>query len=300
MINRHYDNFNIAGFTYYDGVDVFDKLSIGTELRLVPEPENKFDEAAVALYYNEFKLGYIPKNKNSYISKFLNLGHVNLFEVKINQISSSDNPEQQISVVVRIRDKQEIKQESKPEIQPEIKPVRKRRTRVAKKTVTASATEVTEQPAEPKKRRGRQAVKAAVPAETAQVAAEPKKRRGRQPAKAAVTAEPAQVATEPKRRRGRQPKVVSAETAQAQVAESQAAVEPATKRGRGRKSTSPVAKTRTAKKAVKAATVQVTEPQTEKKRRGRKAKVVAAAPVEPAVQAEPATPAAVPAETPQA
>jgi hypothetical protein len=105
MLDRHYDNFNIAGFTYYDGVDVFDELKIGTELQFVPEPENKFDESAVALYYKEYKLGYVPKGKNCELGKFLKCGHTDLFEIKINRISSAEHPEQQVSVVVKIKDR---------------------------------------------------------------------------------------------------------------------------------------------------------------------------------------------------
>ncbi|MDR2425174.1 MAG: HIRAN domain-containing protein [Prevotellaceae bacterium] len=217
MINRHYDNFNIAGFTYYDGVDVFDKLSIGTELRLVPEPENRFDESAVALYYNEFKLGYIPKNKNSQISKFLNLGYADLFEVKVQQISRSANPEQQISVVVKIKNKEVAAPATQPEIAPEaapeIKPVRRRRSRVAQTDDAAQTAPA--QVAEPKRRRGRRSVQAAVQTETAQaqVAAPPtdaptKRGRGRKAAAKPATAQ----APQEKKKRGRKPRLAVATT----------------------------------------------------------------------------------------
>jgi hypothetical protein len=63
MLDRHYDNFNIAGFTYYDGADVFNKLKIGSGLCFAAEPDNKFDESAVAIYYNKYKLGYIPQKQ---------------------------------------------------------------------------------------------------------------------------------------------------------------------------------------------------------------------------------------------
>jgi hypothetical protein len=103
-IDRHFDNFNIAGFTYHDGVDVFDELKIGVPLSLVPEPNNSHDAYAVAIYYKDHKLGYVPKDRNKFISKFLNFGHTDLFEVKINRVSPEDHPEQQIGVVVRITD----------------------------------------------------------------------------------------------------------------------------------------------------------------------------------------------------
>jgi hypothetical protein len=103
-MDKHFDNFHIAGFTYHDGVDVFNELKIGTELVLIAEPDNKYDCYAVAIYFNGHKLGYIPKGRNKYISKFLNFGHTNLFEIKINRISPEEHPEHQIGIVVKIKD----------------------------------------------------------------------------------------------------------------------------------------------------------------------------------------------------
>jgi hypothetical protein len=45
-------------------------------------------------------------NSNKYISKFLNFGHGDLFEIKNNKISPPDHPEQQVSVVVKIKIKE--------------------------------------------------------------------------------------------------------------------------------------------------------------------------------------------------
>jgi hypothetical protein len=104
-MDTYYSHFNIAGFTYYEGVDAFKDLQIGTELRLLAEPENKFDDAAVAIYHQDKKLGYVPKNKNEYMSKFLNSGHTDLFAVKVNKVSPAEHPEQQIGVVVKIKRK---------------------------------------------------------------------------------------------------------------------------------------------------------------------------------------------------
>jgi len=57
----------------------------------------------VAIYYKKEKLGFVPKDENELLSKFLNLGYANLFEVKINQISPDTRPEKQVRVVVRIQ-----------------------------------------------------------------------------------------------------------------------------------------------------------------------------------------------------
>ena len=105
MTDKYYSNFHIAGFTYYNGVDVFEKLKIGVQLRLRAEPKNRYDPKAIAIYYKEAKIGYVPKTENEMLSKFLNLGYTDMFEVKINQVVPEAYPEHQIRVVVRIRDK---------------------------------------------------------------------------------------------------------------------------------------------------------------------------------------------------
>lgn len=97
---RHFADFHLAGFTYYDGVVVFEKLKVGTKLRLVREPDNKFDPYAVAIYYEDSKLGFVPRNENHTLSLFLEMGYEDLFETYINRVSSEANPEAQIGVNV--------------------------------------------------------------------------------------------------------------------------------------------------------------------------------------------------------
>lgn len=100
---RHYSNFDIAGFSYWEGCEVFNELKIGTELTLMREEDNKFDPYAVAVYYGESKLGFIPRTANHEISKFLELGHTDLFEVRINRITPDQSPENQVGVIVYIK-----------------------------------------------------------------------------------------------------------------------------------------------------------------------------------------------------
>ncbi len=44
-----------------------------TELELVREETNRHDPNAVAIYYKDMKLGFIPKNKNEMISQFIEM-----------------------------------------------------------------------------------------------------------------------------------------------------------------------------------------------------------------------------------
>lgn len=98
---EHLANFSVAGFTYYDGVDCFEQLQIGTKLKLVLEQNNKYDPRAVAIYFNEFKLGFVPRMENRIIYKLLTIG-LDCLTAKIQMKDASENPEGQIGVVVHL------------------------------------------------------------------------------------------------------------------------------------------------------------------------------------------------------
>ena len=98
----HIDNFHIAGFGFWNGCEAFEYLKIGTELKLVREEDNKFDPYAVAIYYKDFKLGYIPRGSNHDISKYLDMGLGDIYEVRITRITPDVHPEQQVEVIVYI------------------------------------------------------------------------------------------------------------------------------------------------------------------------------------------------------
>jgi len=105
MVSQFYAAFHIAGFTYWDGLDVFDELKIGTQLQLEVEPTNNYDPNAVKILYKDTMIGYIPRDQNKEISKFLQLGHTDLFNIRINKIDPEEHPERQITVTVKINKK---------------------------------------------------------------------------------------------------------------------------------------------------------------------------------------------------
>ena len=79
-----YKTFHIAGIAYYEALFVIEGLKIGDKLRLKPE-ENMYDEHAVAVYYQEKKLGYLPKQANYSISVILRKGW-DIFDVYVQRI----------------------------------------------------------------------------------------------------------------------------------------------------------------------------------------------------------------------
>ena len=95
---------HIAGFTYYDGLDVIEELKQGTPVMLHAEPENPYDSEAVAIYYKDTKLGYVPQAKNSFVSNLLYFGYGDIVEAKINCNNPQANTENQFRVVIKIKD----------------------------------------------------------------------------------------------------------------------------------------------------------------------------------------------------
>ena len=103
---RHFMNCNIAGFSYWDGCMAVERMKIGTELKLVRDEDNKFDPYAVAVYLDDLKLGYIPRGENHDLSKFLEMGYEDIFEVRVNKLDHAEHPEEQVGIIVYLKRKE--------------------------------------------------------------------------------------------------------------------------------------------------------------------------------------------------
>lgn len=99
----HLTNFHIAGFGFWEGCEAFGQLKIGTKLDLIREFDNPFDPYAVAIYFGKFKLGFIPRDHNHDISKYMDMGLDSIYEVRITRISPDVHPEHQVEVIVYIK-----------------------------------------------------------------------------------------------------------------------------------------------------------------------------------------------------
>lgn len=58
----------LRGFSYYDGPKIIDDINKSGQLEMVREPNNKYDKRAIAFYFNEQKIGYLPKESNKTLS----------------------------------------------------------------------------------------------------------------------------------------------------------------------------------------------------------------------------------------
>ena len=102
---RHLMNTRIAGFGYWDGAEAFEQLHIGSLLQLVPEFDNRFDPYAVAVYFGEYKLGFLPREDNKEISKYLEMGYGDIYETRITRLNPQEHTEKQVEIVVKIKER---------------------------------------------------------------------------------------------------------------------------------------------------------------------------------------------------
>jgi hypothetical protein len=61
----------IAGYQYYQGESIQQLIAAGDELTLLPESDNPYDSLAVQIFWQEVKLGYIPRRYNGVIAQLL-------------------------------------------------------------------------------------------------------------------------------------------------------------------------------------------------------------------------------------
>lgn len=101
----HFSTTHIAGFSYWNWVKIFSKLKIGKKLKFKREHNNKYDKYAIAIYVKNEKIGYIPRENNFEIAKMIDAWYEKIFKIRINRISASEHPENQIWISIFIKNK---------------------------------------------------------------------------------------------------------------------------------------------------------------------------------------------------
>ncbi len=61
----------LAGFRHHAGERLRSALQLGSELRLVREPDNAHDPYAVAVYWHHYQLGYLARRDNTVVARLL-------------------------------------------------------------------------------------------------------------------------------------------------------------------------------------------------------------------------------------
>ena len=101
--NLHFAHFDIAGFSYWEGCMVMHRLKIGTKVALVRERDNRFDPYAVAVHFDGFKLGYIPRANNEQFCALMDQGYSDMFDARIQRVTPDSHMEHQVGVIVYLK-----------------------------------------------------------------------------------------------------------------------------------------------------------------------------------------------------
>jgi hypothetical protein len=89
----------IAGFQYHQGGTLWPRLAVSQPLQLVRETDNRHDDRAVRVEWQECKLGYIPRLDNAAVSQLLDRGE--RLEAVIAWLNESSDPWERVGVEVR-------------------------------------------------------------------------------------------------------------------------------------------------------------------------------------------------------
>ncbi len=65
------EHFYIAGYYYYDGDKIENQLKPNVPLTIKRESNNPHDPKAISLWYKGNKLGFVPRHKNTTLTKLL-------------------------------------------------------------------------------------------------------------------------------------------------------------------------------------------------------------------------------------
>ena len=76
----------VAGFLYYEGENIWPQMKVGDALRLQREPQNRYDPHAIAVYWRQSKLGYVPRRENRTLAQMLDRGQI--LNTQIEQLQS--------------------------------------------------------------------------------------------------------------------------------------------------------------------------------------------------------------------
>jgi hypothetical protein len=90
----------IAGFQFHEGDAIWPSLAVGEKLALMREATNTHDPDAVAVYFQNNKLGYVPRAENSAIAQMLDRGET--LEAKISGLSMEEDPSERVLFTVSL------------------------------------------------------------------------------------------------------------------------------------------------------------------------------------------------------
>ncbi len=91
----------VRGFAYYNGPLLLKKMKVGALLELVREPENEFDNFAIAIYYQGKKIGFVPAESNEILAKILDANLLKL-QAEITHVSTKAQSWENTAVAIYV------------------------------------------------------------------------------------------------------------------------------------------------------------------------------------------------------
>jgi len=95
--------FPISEFNFNDGIDVINDLKVGVSVSLYSEPDNPYNPDAVAIFFGDTKIGYVPAG-DGYLGQLLYFGYNDIVEAQISQRNTESLNENFFRVVVKVID----------------------------------------------------------------------------------------------------------------------------------------------------------------------------------------------------
>lgn len=81
---------DVAGTGYCEQInEIYPKLNMGTVLQMRRDPKNKYDEKAIGIYYEQTRIGWVPRTMNAVISRLMDAGKA--FFCRITKLSESSS-----------------------------------------------------------------------------------------------------------------------------------------------------------------------------------------------------------------
>lgn len=89
----------VRGFAYYNGPKILNEINRCSQVELVSEPDNKFDKKAIAIHFNQQKIGYLPRESNKNLSILMDTKLLD-FHAEITHIKPEAESWEQVRIVV--------------------------------------------------------------------------------------------------------------------------------------------------------------------------------------------------------
>jgi hypothetical protein len=88
----------LAGFRYHEARAVWNELAPGDALQLVREPDNPHDANAIAVFWRDRKIGYLPRTQNAALAWAMDRGESP--GARISRLRMHRNPRKRIEIEV--------------------------------------------------------------------------------------------------------------------------------------------------------------------------------------------------------